>query len=320
MKPPETHRTGATAEAGADHGPAPAVLFAYKRADHLRRTVESLLGNAEAPATLLYVYCDGARSPADQDAVDEVRAFVTGIGGFAEVRPVFRSRNIGLAQSIIGGVTEVLGRHDRVIVLEDDLVLSPRFLRYMNDGLDCYAADPKVASIHGYCYPTGAVLPETFFLRGADCWGWATWARAWRHFEADGRQLLQRLTASRLNRAFDLDGSYPYTAMLEDQVAARNDSWAIRWHASCFLADMLTLYPGRSLVENIGNDASGTHCSATSAYSQDVLDAQVEVARIPLVESVEARRAFMRFFRDRRSVPIASRAARVLKRLYQKVA
>ena len=108
--------------------------------------------------------------------------------------------------------------------------------------------------------------------------------------------------------------------MLEDQVAARNDSWAIRWHASCFLDDMLTLYPGRSLVENIGNDASGTHCSATSAYSQDVLDAQVEVARIPLVESVEARRAFMRFFRNRRSIPIASRAARVLKRLYQKVA
>ena len=118
----------------------------------------------------------------------------------------------------------------------------------------------------------------------------------------------------------DLDGSFPYTAMLEDQVAGRNDSWAIRWHASCFLKAMLTLYPGRSLVENIGNDASGTHCSASAAYSQDVANADVRLGRIPLTESREAHRAFVRFFRRRQPMPLVSRASRVLRGLYQKLA
>ena len=299
---------------------APIVLFAYKRADHLRRTIESLGANPEAACTEVTLYCDGARRPSDQVAVDEVRSFVMQIEGFASVRPVFRPHNLGLAKSIIAGVSEALQLHDRVIVLEDDLVLSPHFLRYMNAGLDCYAADDAVASIHGYCYPTEAPLPETFFMRGADCWGWATWARAWSHFDADGHRLLDELRARRLTRAFDLDGSFQYTAMLEDQVAGRNDSWAIRWHASCFLKAMLTLYPGRSLVENIGNDASGTHCSATAAYSQDVANADVRLGRIPLTESREAHRAFVRFFRRRQPMPLVSRASRVLRGLYQRLA
>lgn len=299
---------------------APIVLFAYKRADHLRRTIESLRENAEAASTELTLYCDGARTPSDQAAVDEVRSFVRQIEGFALVRPVFRPHNLGLAQSVISGVTEALQRHDRVIVLEDDLVLSPHFLRYMNAGLDCYAADDTVASIHGYCYPTEARLPDTFFMRGADCWGWATWSRAWTQFEADGRRLLDELRSRRLRRAFDLDGSFPYTAMLEDQVAGRNDSWAIRWHASCFLKNLLTLYPGRSLVENIGNDASGTHCSATAAYSQDVAASDVRLVRIPLTESLEAHRAFVRFFRRQQPMTLVSRASQVLRGLFQRLA
>jgi hypothetical protein len=262
----------------------------------------------------------GRAHPSDQAAVDEVRSFVSEIEGFALVRPVFRPRNLGLAQSVISGVTEALRRHARVIVLEDDLVLSPHFLRYMNAGLDCYAEDDQVASIHGYCYPTEARLPDTFFMRGADCWGWATWARAWTQFDADGGHLLDELRSRRLTRTFDLDGSFPYTAMLEDQVAGRNDSWAIRWHASCFLKNLLTLYPGRSLVENIGNDASGTHCSATAAYAQDVAHSDVRLVRIPLTESPEAHRAFVRFFRRRQPMALVSRASQVLRGLYQRLA
>ena len=276
---------------------APVVLFCYMRPEHLARTVDSLQRNPEAARTHLRVYCDAARKPEHQAAVDAVRRFVASITGFASVTPIHRPQNLGLARSIIDGVSSTLQAFGRVIVLEDDLVLSPHFLAYMNAGLATYQDDAQVASIHGYCYPVPQTLPETFFLRGADCWGWATWSRAWAHFEADGARLLEQLRQRRLTRDFDLDGSYPYTAMLRGQIAGRNDSWAIRWHASCFLRDMLTLYPGRSLVVNIGNDASGTHCGPTEVYTGTLDPRPVAVQRIALAPSVAGLAAFVDFFR-----------------------
>src|SRR5215211_2166649 len=85
-------------EAPSRRACAPIVLFAYKRADHLRRTIESLRANAEAASTELTLYCDGARTPSDHAAVDEVRSFVMQIKGFALVRRVVRPHNLGLAQ------------------------------------------------------------------------------------------------------------------------------------------------------------------------------------------------------------------------------
>jgi hypothetical protein len=272
---------------------APILVFAYMRPAHLAKTIESLRLNPEAVASNLYVYCDAAKRARDLDAVNAVRAYADRIEGFASVQVVKRGRNLGLAASIIDGVSCITASHGRTIVVEDDLVVSPHFLRFMNDGLDRYADEPRVASIHGYCYPTGQTLPETFFLRGADCWGWATWSRAWSHFVADGSRLRAALLARKLVRDFDLDGAYPFFRMLEHQIAGRNDSWAIRWHASCFLDDMLTLYPGRSLVHNIGNDGSGTHSGVTSAFAQAVATEPVPVMAQAIEPSIEARRAFV---------------------------
>ena len=285
---------------------APVVAFAYKRLGHLRRMVDSLLGNAESTGTHLSIYCDAARKPEDLEAVQSVRRYVSSIRGFASVTPVFRTDNFGLAKSIISGVSEMLSSHDRVIVLEDDLILSPYFLRYMNDGLRLYAQDDQVASIHGYCYPADSPLPETFFLRGADCWGWATWGRAWRHFRPDGKALLDELRLERLTRRFDFDGTFDFTQMLAAQVGGQNDSWAIRWHATCFLANRLTLYPGHSLVHNGGFDSTGQHCDSTSAFDQIVSQGPVDVARLPLAESERARSAFIEFFRSIRA-PLVTR-------------
>jgi hypothetical protein len=282
--------------------PAPVALFAFKRPVHLQRTVESLAANPLATRTHVVVFCDAARDERDTDGVAAVRAKVAQMRGFASVTPVHRESNLGLARSIIDGVSQLLAAHGRVIVVEDDLLLSPHFLLYMNEGLEVYAGDDKVASLHGYCYPVDMPLPETFFLRGADCWGWATWSRAWSHFEPDGRALLAALEAQGLTRRFDLDGSFPYTRMLADQIAGRNDSWAVRWHAACFLRGMLTLYPGRTLVENIGNDASGTHRGATGDFSASVSSTPVPVRRIALDESALARRAFARFHQRRGSL------------------
>jgi hypothetical protein len=294
----------------------PAVVFAYRRPHHLARTVTSLLANPEARFTPLHVYCDGARGPEDARDVDEVRRYAQSIAGFASVTRTYRRENMGLATSIITGVSEVLEQRGAAIVLEDDLVLSRHFLRYMNEALTCYAEDERVASVHGYCYPVDVPLPETFFLTGADCWGWATWSRAWKNFQPDGRRLLDELNARDMAYEFDLDGVYPFTRMLEDQVKGRNESWAIRWHASCCLADLLTLYPGRSLVHNIGTDSTGTHCGTTDDYAQRVAVSPVVVRRIPLAPSAEGRAAFRRFLGARQSV--AERARRLLGRVMRR--
>lgn len=281
--------------------PAPIALFAYQRPDHLSRVIDALAANPEAARSDLYIFSDAPRDRAAEAGVAAVRALVADVGRFASVVPVYRETNLGLARSIIDGVGRVCAERGRVIVLEDDLMVSPHFLGFMNDAIATYENDPLVASIHGYVYPVDAPLPETFFLRGADCWGWATWREAWQLFEPDGTLLLARLESQRLTRAFDLDAAYGFTAMLRDQIAGRNDSWAIRWHAAAFLAGRFTLYPGRSLVQNIGNDGSGTHVNATRDFDVALASASVIVQRQAVREDAAARMSVARYLRSERA-------------------
>lgn len=294
---------------------APIALFVYNRPVHTRQTLAALQRNPLAAVSDLHIFADGAKANADTERVDAVRRYIRTIDGFRSVRILERRENLGLARSIIHGVTEVCEKYGRVIVLEDDLVSSPWFLHYMNDALDMYADDDRVASIHAYSFPTRRRLPETFFLRGADCWGWATWTRAWRNFEPDGQKLLDMLIEQNLDHAFDLDGAYGFTRMLRDQIAGRNDSWAVRWHASCFLRNALTLHPGRSLVVNIGADASGTHCADSSEYETQLATSRVELKRIPSEESAEARAAFAAFLRGRSGGWLRRRIGPFMKRI-----
>jgi hypothetical protein len=290
---------------------APVIVFAYRRVDHLQRCVESLLANPLASSTDVSIFCDGASKPAHEAQVEAVRAYVESLSGFRTVKRVLREHNFGLARSVIEGVTSTLRSSSRVIVLEDDLVVSPHFLSYMNDGLDRYQHDERVASIHAYTYPMQSRLPETFFMRGADCWGWATWERAWTHLETDGERLLNELKRRGLTSQFDFDDSYPYTQMLKDQIAGRNSSWAIRWHASCFIDGLLTLYPGRTLVENIGNDASGTHCHLTDAFNGHPTKSPIRIEEIDVAASQQAYLAFAQYFRSIRRGRIQRSASRV---------
>lgn len=280
---------------------APVALFVFNRPDHTTQTLDALARNTLAPATRLVVFSDGPRSEADAKKIEEVRAAVARVRGFRSVQIIKRDHNRGLARSIIDGVSALVAEYGRVIVVEDDLVTSRHFLQYMNDGLRVYQNDDRVASIHAYLYPVEGELPETFFQRGADCWGWATWARAWSKFEANGTALLKEIHARCLVRQFNANGTRRLTRMLEDQIAGRNDSWAVRWHASAFLQDMLTLYPGRSLVDNIGLDGSGRHCGPSSLFRVDINDVPVRVERIALTPDRAAETRFEAFFRARSS-------------------
>lgn len=302
---------------GKPHALAPIALFAYNRPEHLRRTIEALKKNAIASQSEVYIFSDAARNSLDSERVEAVREYIRTVTGFSKIHTTERVKNKGLAESIISGVSEVLRVHESVIVLEDDMVTSPYFLAYMNEALTRYATDSRVISIHGYVYPVKAQLPETFFLRGADCWGWATWRRGWKLFNTDGASLLKTLEERNLIKKFDFDGVYPYTQMLKDQIAGRNDSWAIRWYASAFLSDKLTLYPGRSLINNIGNDKSGRHAAATTVFDSAISMTPVRVAEIEVSESVEARRAFEKYFRSLQP-PFWRRTLRRIRRLLPK--
>lgn len=296
---------------------APIALFVYSRLVHTQRTVASLRRNHGASASDLYVFSDAARSPDKQAAVDEVRAFVSTLRGFRSVKLIERPVNFGLANSIIDGIGQILAVSDRVIVLEDDMVTSPHFLRYMNEGLERFADDERVISVHGYVYPVQAVLPEAFFLPGADCWGWATWRRGWSHFDPDGQALHDELVKRKLVREFDYNGTYGFSRMLREQVAGRNDSWAIRWYASAFLAGKLTLYPGRSMVQNIGNDGSGVHCVQDESLGAVVSATPIDLRRAVVAPDAAARSAVEEFFRHLERPSLANRVVQSARAAYR---
>jgi hypothetical protein len=297
---------------------APIAMFVFNRRQHTEQSVAALALNDLAAESDLFVFSDGPRSEADREKIQQIRDFVKTITGFKSVTVIERAENLGCAKSIASGVSEIVNRFGQIIVVEDDIVTSPHFLRYMNEALEFYRDNDRIACIHGYCYPVKKDLPETFFVRGADIWGWATWKRAWDLFEPDAQVLLDKLEACDLTRAFNYDGAYDFIQMLRDQVLGRIDTWDVQWHASVFLQDKLTLYPGRSLVTNIGNDNSGTHSGTFSGskcvFHTEISREPVTIRSIPVEDNQIARKEFRKFFSILKP-SLAGRVWRTIKRV-----
>lgn len=233
---------------------APVCLFVYNRPNLLEITLKHLSQNELAKNTDLYIFSDAPKTCLHNDLVLKVRNLIKIIpsDSFKTIKIIEREKNWGLASSIIDGVTRILEKYGKIIVLEDDLITSKFFLTYMNDALNMYEKNENVASIHGWSYPLSAEGQNTYFLRGTDCWGWATWKRAWKNFEPDANKLLAELKKQNLQKQFDLNGAYPFVKMLKLQIKGKINSWAIRWHASAFVNNMITLHPNKSMVQNIG--------------------------------------------------------------------
>ena len=277
---------------------APIALFVYNRPEHTRKTVEALLQNAEAARSDLFIFSDGAKTKEDTAAVVNLREYLKSISGFKSIEIVMQQHNLGLANSIISGVSSLIERFGRVIVLEDDIVTGKFFLRFMNESLDKYANNDQVASIVGYNFPVHAdSLPDSFFLVGADCWGWATWKRCWTHFEPDTAKLLNEVQSRGLEYALDMNGSYPYTQMLRDQIAGKVNSWAVRWYVKMFLMGKMSLYPGSSLVQNIGFDGSGIHCNTSDVFDTRDIDHPIRIFPGKIAEDERMKKLKMKFYR-----------------------
>ena len=276
---------------------APILLFVYNRPEHTQRCIESLKRNSLATDSTLYIYADGAKDDTQQAAVNEVRSYIHTIRGFKETIIIERDENWGLARNIIDGVTTQVNQYGRVIVLEDDLVVAPYFLQFMNDALETYQDEPKVGHIQACDFTQDPSLPDTFLIKWTGSWGWATWDRAWKHFNPNGKELLQELEQRKLTRTFDFNGKYGFTRMLRRQIKGKNNSWAIRWNASLFLKDILSLNVGRSLVQNEGFDGSGTNCGGGGLYASHLHLAPLPVEKIsPVQENLIARQAFVSYY------------------------
>jgi len=238
---------------------APIVLFVYNRPWHTQQTVEALQKNELASKSELFIYSDDAKNFEARISVDEVRAYIDNIDGFKKVTVIKREKNWGLADSIIDGVTKIVNEYGKIIVLEDDLVTSPYFLRFMNEVLEKYEFEEDVYSVTGYSFSNDvADIDDTYFLKLTSSWSWGTWKDKWKDFTYDNAIFSKCLERK---EAFNYDASYNYVGMVDDQLNRRINSWAIYWYASVFLKNGLTLYPAFSLIENIGFDGSGTHCS-----------------------------------------------------------
>jgi len=275
---------------------APIILFVYNRPDHTLRTLEALMANGLASDSTLYIYCDGARKPEEADAVNEVRNVI-----------IERDKNIGLADSIVSGVTEVVNKHDKVIVLEDDIITSSGFLTYMNEAVRTYASNDEVMHVSGYMFPVETKLPSTFFYNTASCWGWATWKRSWDHLIVDTAKLKKEIDAINGWKQFNIGGYADFQEQLEANDQGLIKTWAVRWYASMFLKKGLALHPYPSLTQNIGHDGSGVNCDPSEIFNVDELADTIKVKRIDLTESQQAVSAMTNYYKNLRYPSLLAR-------------
>jgi len=279
---------------------APVILFLYNRPYHTLKTIEALQNNEGWNKTDVFVFCDGPKQNASAEQfqrIAEVRAMANNISGCKSIQIFASEENKGLFQSVLDGVGEIFKSFEKLIVLEDDLETAPNFLNYMNDALHHYENSENVYCISGYTYPIAASNDEAFFIKGADCWGWATWKNRWNKLELDGQKLLNQLNEKNLINAFTFNGSYPYLEMLNDKISGANQSWAVLWYATSLANGGLCLYPANSLVHNTGTDGTGTHGAGTGVYQINLSNNTSYSLPKRIEESAEKRTEFENFFR-----------------------
>lgn len=287
---------------------APIILFVFNRPEHTRATMESLKNNPLAADSELFVFSDGPRNRDDVETVAAVRAVIDATDGFKSITVNKRSSNRGLAGSVIEGVTDIIRRYGKVIVLEDDLQLSPYFLNYMNEALCRYENDQRIFSIGGYTPRLD--IPEEYdkesFLSYRCCtWGWATWGNRWSIADWDVTDFDSFINDKKAVELFNRGGD-DMSHIFKLQMAGKISSWAIRWDYAHFRNNAYCFRPIASLVSNTGNDGSGVHCSPTDKFNVPINTQSTFVLPDPDELSIdeEINRRFATFYdgRDRSGV------------------
>lgn len=241
---------------------APVVLFAYNRPEHTAKTLAFLQQCNLSEKTPLVVYLDGIKNIDDhgkQALILENLHNISHLKCFYSLVIKQREYNLGLTENIISGIGEVMAEYGRAIILEDDVLVAPSFLEYMNDALDFYKNEPMVWHISGWNFPVEVGgLPSTFLWRTALGWGWATWADRWNYYERDPQALIDEFDEVGIQN-FNIYGSYNFWDQVISNATGKISTWAVFWYATIFKNGGLCLNPIRAMTTNIGFDGSGTH-------------------------------------------------------------
>jgi hypothetical protein len=275
----------------------PVVLFCYNRPAHVKQTLAALAANEGATETPLIVFSDGPSGPAEVQLVESVRAVLAVVKGFKSVRVIASEGNKGLSASVIGGVSEVFSTYEACIVLEDDLVTSPYFLRYMNEALDHYREDARIFSVSGYCPPiqVPADYPfQSFLYPRINSWGWGTWRDRWELVDWEVKDFKVFITDKKQRARLAQQGA-DLPVMLLKQQQGKIASWAVRFNQACFNLGRSNVYPVTSLVRNQGADGSGTHMKSSGKYGVELSPiwlSPAEVGSSPLIN-----RRFRNFYK-----------------------
>lgn len=292
---------------------APIVLFTYNRLKHTKQTVEALQANVYAADSELYIYSDAPKNEKAAESVTEVREYIHSITGFKKITIIERVENWGLARNIIDGVTKIVNEYGKIIVLEDDIVTSKWFLKYMNDALKVYEDKPEVIEINGYTLPVEDNPEEKlFFLKIGGCWGWATWADRWKYFEREPEKIKQSFTEDDVYE-FNFSNTEPGNfAQIEYNCTGRLYTWAIFWDYVVFRRGV-SLNSSISLSKNCGFDASGEHCSSTNHYDVNVAQNPVKCFPLKVKENAFYRGKHEEYYKKINYIPAWKKLARTVK-------
>jgi Glycosyl transferase family 2 len=301
----------------------PLLISTYARIDHLHRTINALLKNDLARETAVFVYSDAPRA-GDEEKIEAVRRYLAMVRGFSAFHVVAREHNMGANANQVAAIDELLNRFGSLIVMEDDIIVAPGFLQYMNTALEKYKFDRKVFSVSAYCPPIS--IPEdyqfdVFFLRRFNGWGVGWWKDRFDSIHHITREEFDKFAANRLlSRSFTKAGGLDMLTMLRRVAYGEIDAGDVRCMYTQFLNDQYTLYPTKSLVLNIGSDGTGVHCGETDKFDVTLSDKTTfrfpdEVIVDPRI--VEANLAFRdgSFF-ERLCMRVVGRTRRAVKKLF----
>ena len=249
----------------------PIILFIYNRPDHTKQTLEALSNNTLASQSDLFIFADGPKNTASKEQLESIkqtRKVAASENWCKSVTLIESETNKGLARSIIEGVTEIINKYGKAIILEDDIITGKYFLEYMNEALEKYQGNKEVWHVTGWRDPIKHTKKnKAYFYPTMDCWSWATWADRWQNYKKDAVYYKSIFTDS-MKKAFNIDGADPYMWLqIEENISGKINTWAIFWYATIFLKHGLCIAPTTSLCKNIGFDNSGVHCSENQAQT-----------------------------------------------------
>ncbi|MDD2505595.1 MAG: glycosyltransferase [Bacilli bacterium] len=278
---------------------APILIFTYSRPEHTKNTIEALSNNVYAKDSEVWIFSDNAKNEKSLDNVKKVREYINTVPKkkyFKKVTIIEADKNKGLANSIISGVTDIINKYEKVIVLEDDLITTEYFIKYMNECLDFYKENNSIWSISGYNLPIN--IPNTYnhdiYMSYRGCsWGWATWKDRWETVDWNMTDYNKLKNNYFMRKSFNKGGN-DMSLMLDDQMNNRIDSWAIRWCYSQSKQYKFTVYPVISLIQNNGLDGTGTHSGTTNDF-----DVQIEKKDDYKLENLEINPVIVKNFKNK---------------------